>query len=586
MFRGHRRPRLTGYWDLKAPLRRTRFANSHAERLLGLATVIGGTCLTLGCSIGELDSFMDPSVVGRWEHTPTIVPILERIDSIESDTGEFIDVTQIVPEDLQPSEVTLRIAAGDVVEVIIFEFQANGTDAVFNAPVRADGTIDLPRLPGIEVAGTSAREAEARIREAVARAGLLDNAEVSVNPLSQRDQTFGIFGSVPSVGRFIIPSPDYRILDALTDAGGVNPVISEVYVIREITLAERDQLDRAVERNGGDRTIPRIDRSNDQNAPDEGDVDLRELIDILTEPESGAFGAVGTVDQRALRQSRQQRAQLLAQADTSAGEPGRGPEPVIDLFDDTGPASDQAGQTASDGPLGDEPPGPIIDLPEQPIETRTKTAEAPAAVQDTGNRWMFVDGRWVKVVRVDEPVLPVGADPLSQAPQPAELVTQRVIEVPTAPLFQGVSQYNIVIRPGDVINVPAPPQGVVYVSGPGIARPGTYNLPFSGRLTLKRLIAAAGGFSAVGIPERVDITRMVGNNREGTVRVNVRSIYEGTQPDLFVKADDLVNFGTNFWATPLAAIRGGFRASYGFGFLVDRNFGSDVFGPPPTADNP
>jgi len=29
-------------------------------------------------------------------------------------------------------------------------------------------------------------------------------------------------------------------------------------------------------------------------------------------------------------------------------------------------------------------------------------------------------------------------------------------------------------------------------------------------------------------------------------------------------------------------IRGGLRASYGFGFLLDRNFGNDVFGAPPT----
>ena len=37
-----------------------------------------------------------------------------------------------------------------------------------------------------------------------------------------------------------------------------------------------------------------------------------------------------------------------------------------------------------------------------------------------------------------------------------------------------------------------------------------------------------------------------------------------------------------FWATPLAVIRGGLRATYGFGFLLDRNFGNDVFGAPPS----
>ena len=32
----------------------------------------------------------------------------------------------------------------------------------------------------------------------------------------------------------------------------------------------------------------------------------------------------------------------------------------------------------------------------------------------------------------------------------------------------------------------------------------------------------------------------------------------------------------------LAVVRGGLRATYGFGFLLDRNFGNDVFGAPPT----
>ena len=49
-----------------------------------------------------------------------------------------------------------------------------------------------------------------------------------------------------------------------------------------------------------------------------------------------------------------------------------------------------------------------------------------------------------------------------------------------------------------------------------------------------------------------------------------------------VLADDHIIIGTSWVATPLAIIRNGFRATYGFGFLLDRNFGNDVFGAPPT----
>ena len=94
-------------------------------------------------------------------------------------------------------------------------------------------------------------------------------------------------------------------------------------------------------------------------------------------------------------------------------------------------------------------------------------------------------------------------------------------------------------------------------------------------------VAAAGGLGQLAIPERVDLTRVVGDNKEATVRLNLAAIRARTEPDLVLKSDDHIIIGTNWIATPLAIIRNGFRATYGFGFLLDRNFGNDVFGPPP-----
>ena len=104
-----------------------------------------------------------------------------------------------------------------------------------------------------------------------------------------------------------------------------------------------------------------------------------------------------------------------------------------------------------------------------------------------------------------------------------------------------------------------------------------FNLPSVGRLTLTRAITAAGGLGGLAIPERVDLTRVVGENQQSTIMLNLRAISQGTQPDVYLKADDRLNGGTNFWAFPLAVRRNGFRTSYGFGFLLDRNFGHDVF---------
>ncbi|MFT3684064.1 MAG: hypothetical protein QM783_03885 [Phycisphaerales bacterium] len=147
--------------------------------------------------------------------------------------------------------------------------------------------------------------------------------------------------------------------------------------------------------------------------------------------------------------------------------------------------------------------------------------------------------------------------------------------------MDGASQYNIVIRPGDTVRVQSLNEGIVYVHG-SVNRSGVYNLPSTGRMTIQRAIAAASDLNDIGIPERVDITRYIGADRQATVRVNLRAITEGTQPDLVLRDGDIVNVGTSFWAFPIAVLRNGFRSNYGYSFTLDRNFGFDVFGPQKT----
>jgi len=60
--------------------------------------------------------------------------------------------------------------------------------------------------------------------------------------------------------------------------------------------------------------------------------------------------------------------------------------------------------------------------------------------------------------------------------------------------------------------------------------------------------------------------------------VNLPKIFAGEQPDVFLRPYDTVNVGTNAVAPFLAAIRGAFRLTYGFGFIYDRNFSPDQNG--------
>ena len=156
-----------------------------------------------------------------------------------------------------------------------------------------------------------------------------------------------------------------------------------------------------------------------------------------------------------------------------------------------------------------------------------------------------------------------------------------MIEVPYQRLAHGDTSLNLIIRPGDQIYVDGPPTGYVYISGE-INAPNAYPLPAADPLTLSRFIAMAGGLGALAIPDRVDLVRQVDEGREATIRLNLGAIRRRTEPDVIMKPNDHVLVGTNWFAYPLAVFRNGLRMNYGFGFLLDRNFGNDVFGAPPS----
>jgi polysaccharide export outer membrane protein len=251
-----------------------------------------------------------------------------------------------------------------------------------------------------------------------------------------------------------------------------------------------------------------------------------------------------------------------------------------------------------------EPPVDIDSL--EPAKAKD-VGTAPASVPEEGDRFVFdpATQAWVKMGRGGEVQSAATAAPSEPAStesaagngtpglktgeaarartknQAKKAFESRVIEIDYNQLVRGASNLNVIIRPDDMLYCDTGDVGVVYIDGL-IARPGVYNLPTSGKLTLSRLVAAAGGLGELAIPQRVDLVRRIGSDKEACIRVNLAAIRNRSEPDIFLRPDDHINIGTNFWATPLAVIRNGFRMTYGFGFLVDRNWGNDIFGAPPV----
>jgi hypothetical protein len=152
----------------------------------------------------------------------------------------------------------------------------------------------------------------------------------------------------------------------------------------------------------------------------------------------------------------------------------------------------------------------------------------------------------------------------------------RVIRIPLDELRNGDLRYNIVIRPRDTIVVPYAEIGTYYMGG-HVARPGAYALSGQ-RVTLMDAVIAASMLDQLAIPDRTDLVRRVGPDRQVFVRVDLAKVFAGVSPDMYLKPDDKVLVGTNFIAPFLGAVRNGFRFTYGLGFIYDRNFAYDKNG--------
>lgn len=476
---------------------------------LGLtASVVFALAGLAGC---EVDSYLDPSVTGRWERTPTVVPILDRLAAIEDVSAGEAEYTDPTDADQIPVAKLYRLGAGDRIEVEIYDVIEPGRPEKYERSVDTRGMIELPQFGQIAIGGMTIDEARVAIASVVAR--LVPDPLVSLNPLSQRQQTFTLVGAVQSPGPYYIPSADYRLLEALTAGGTFDNSATWVYVIRQIQLTDAE---RGIRPPGTHFPAPPVERPQPKPNTDAGK-NLIDIIDDITKPEEPA-------------------------TDTPPVEPKGNPGMLSEL-----------GQ-------------PEVDIDAPPA----RPAGSPSTTVTSGGQWVYLNGRWVQLSQGQPDALIEN--------ESAPILTQRIIRVSMKDLMDGRREANIVIRPGDIVRLPPPPRGVFYIKGQ-IARPGIFTFPEQGRMTLIRAIVSGGDLGALAIPERVDLIRMVGPDRQATIRLNLRAIMEQTQPDIYIKGDDVINIGTNFWATPLAVIRNGFRFTYGFGFILDRNFDEEVYGP-------
>ena len=543
------------------------------SRILLAMTMLGAS----GCN---LNSFFDPSRTGRFEYTPTTIPILERIDVIEHEGDPWAVAAGPIPDDLVPGDLTYRIAPGDFISIEIFELLLQGQVWNTTRRVSAGGEFRLPApLGDVRAGGLTVQEFQDEVTRLV-HEQVMPDPLVNITVEESAGFTYTVYGAVVGTGLYALRSADFRLLDALAQAGGVALVTEKVYVIRQVPLTEQVIVE------------PSDRYRQPTSTPDRTPVDIEDLIRQLDEPETAPLPPL--TPPPATMPAIPADDEPMQQQPAGQAPPQHPPIDIEDLIKDLDPDPDPdlRGESSPGGVAPAafaQPGGPLIDIDDlqparmtpppgrRPVAPRQPAAKAVSLpAPQAGETYIYLQetDEWVPVSSVRPERDGAGE------PTPAPLFVQRIIRIDYQKLKRGMSNFNVIIRPGDQIYVQEPQSGVVYVDGE-ILRPGVYNFPANGKMTLSRLVAAAGGPGPLSIPTRVDLTRVVGENREATIRLNLAAIRNRTEPDIYLRPDDHIILGTNFWATPLAVFRNALRITYGFGFLLDRNFGNDVFGPPP-----
>jgi protein involved in polysaccharide export with SLBB domain len=475
-----------------------------------MLALISGGCNSI------VNGWLDPTQVGRFRGTSSVQDLRRSISVADEPTIEM-ESSEPTSEDLEVGNRDYVLRAGDLIDISIFELMIPGQPWVEYRQISREGFITIPQIrKDIVVSGRTARELEKDIERILKEEEIQTQPEVTVIVREARNMTYNIMGAVGVSGSSQIPRPNFRILDAISMAQGLNPpggpkqpTVKMAYVIRneEIPAAGAEE---AME-------LP--------NRPSEGSEQMNfGAISNGTTSDTGGHWVYSNGEWKfAKEESVKEVPNELPKETTRPVEKMREPEVIQPKS--TRPHSTQR----------------TVERAAPEVKSVKKSPKATSS--EVGESWENV---------------------LAKTP------SQRVIAIPLEKLEMGDPRYNIVIRDGDTILVPPPMQGEFYIGG-NVLRPGVFTL--TGReITLKQAVWAAGGLAPLADPSRCELVRRIGGNQEQIMFVNFDRIATGLEPDIILKPDDVVNVGTNPVMPFLAVLRNAFRATYGFGFVYDRNF--------------
>ena len=143
-------------------------------------------------------------------------------------------------------------------------------------------------------------------------------------------------------------------------------------------------------------------------------------------------------------------------------------------------------------------------------------------------------GDWVQVIRTQGAKKETLGTTLADASQPFAPNTETIV-IDMKQLAK-TGKPNIVIQPGDVINVPF--AGLAYVLG-SVNKPGS--VPVKNNLTVSQAIAVAGSpVAGLAKPQNTTILRLDEQGQATNIPVNLNAILAKEEPDVVLKEQDVV----------------------------------------------
>src|SRR5687767_13630583 len=226
----------------------------HFKRLSVPLLALGGLWVFGGCK-----SHLDQSELVRHEGDRLVVPILHSIDPIDEGDQEFTNASDVKQADLKVIVSDYRVGPNDFLSISVQDPLAGGLETVRSARVSETGMLSLPNLPDpIRVAGMTELELQRAIIARYRESGIIQNAQVTVTVAEARQRTFSITGAIARPGQYVILESDFRLLNALVQAGDTTQVVENLYVIRKIA-SERPSTQPGTTVPAGENTTPAVD---------------------------------------------------------------------------------------------------------------------------------------------------------------------------------------------------------------------------------------------------------------------------------------------------------------------------------------